>query len=358
MLLVSPSLLFYPQPLPSRSGFHCGRMAPGTPATKPEIEPVMFAYRAESQNVARSAVVVCPGGGYAHLAMDHEGKQIAEWFNKLGVTAFVLQYRNTSSGHRHPVPMIDGQRAIRTVRARAAEWNLDPAKIGVMGFSAGGHLASTLATYFDGSNADAADAIDRSSSRPDFLILCYPVITMTESYMHRGSRENLLGKGADESLAANLSNEQRVTAQTPPTFIFQTDADKGVPAENCVAFYLALRRAGVPAELHIYQDGKHGVGLARIYRPLRAGPIDFAIGCKSANFLHSTRIDRSTPQSLAPNKISRPGASVHRRRLIMRESIHAVRPANSIAGFMRMGVQYGPKGGGLSSRKSRGPRTV
>jgi acetyl esterase/lipase len=236
--------------------------APGTPATKPENEPVLFAYRADSQNEARSAVVICPGGGYVHLAMDHEGKQIAEWVNQLGVTAFVLQYRNNSSGHQHPVPMMDGQRAIRTVRARAAELNLDPAKIGVMGFSAGGHLASTLATHFDDGQSDAGDAIDRASSRPDFLILCYPVISMTESYMHRGSRENLLGKNADETLAANLSNEKQVTAQTPPTFIFQTDADKPVPAENCVAFYLALRRAGVPAELHIYQDGKHGVGLA------------------------------------------------------------------------------------------------
>ena len=155
---------------------------------------MLFAYRAEPQNAARSAVIVCPGGGYVHLAMDHEGKQIAEWFNNLGVTAFVLQYRNNSSGHQHPVPMMDGQRAIRTVRSRAAEWNIDPAKIGVMGFSAGGHLASTLATHFDEGHADAEDAIDRVSSRPDFLILCYPVISMTESYMHRGSRENLLGK--------------------------------------------------------------------------------------------------------------------------------------------------------------------
>jgi acetyl esterase/lipase len=195
--------------------------------------------------------------------MDHEGKQIAEWFNQFGVTAFVLQYRNNSSGHQHPVPMMDGQRAIRTVRARAAEWNIDPTRIGVMGFSAGGHLASTLATHFDDGQSDAGDAIDRASSRPDFLILCYPVISMTESYMHRGSRENLLGKDADEALAVNLSNEKQVTAQTPPTFIFQTDADKPVPAENCVAFYLALRRAGVPAELHIYQNGSHGVGLAR-----------------------------------------------------------------------------------------------
>ena len=195
--------------------------------------------------------------------MDHEGRQIAEWFNKHGVTAFVLQYRNNSSGHQHPVPMLDGQRAIRTVRARASEWNIDPAKIGVMGFSAGGHLASTLATHFDGGQPDAADAIDRVSSRPDFLILCYPVISMTEPYMHRGSRENLLGKQAEEVLARQMSNDLQVTAETPPTFIFQTDADTGVPAENCVAFYLALRKAGVPAEMHIYQDGQHGVGLAR-----------------------------------------------------------------------------------------------
>jgi acetyl esterase/lipase len=131
------------------------------------------------------------------------------------------------------------------------------------GILSGGHLASTLATHFDDGQSDAGGAIERASSRPDFLILCYPVISMTESYMHRGSRENLLGKNANEALAANLSNEKQVTAQTPPTFIFQTDADKPVPAENCVAFYLALRRAGVPAELHIYQNGSHGVGLAR-----------------------------------------------------------------------------------------------
>jgi acetyl esterase/lipase len=237
--------------------------APGLPVTKPENEPALFVYRAEPQDAARSTVVVCPGGGYVHLAMDHEGRQIAEWFNDLGVTAFVLQYRNNSSGHGHPVPMMDGQRAIRAVRARAADWNLDPAKIGVMGFSAGGHLASTLATHFDAGNVAAADAIDRVSSRPDFLVLCYPVITMTEPFLHRGSRENLLGKDAAESLARELSNEQQVTAETPPTFIFQTDADKSVPAENGVAFYLALRRVGVPAELHIYQDGRHGVGLAR-----------------------------------------------------------------------------------------------
>ncbi len=237
--------------------------APGTPETKPENEPVLFVYLPNVGSATRAAVVVCPGGGYRHLAMDHEGRQIAEWFNSFGVAAFVLQYRNSSSGHQHPVPMMDGQRAIRTVRARASEWNVDAAKTGVMGFSAGGHLASTLATHFHAGEAAAADPIERVSSRPDFAILCYPVISMTEPFMHRGSRENLLGKNSDATLARELSSELQVTAETPPTFIFQTDEDEPVPAENAVAFYLALRRARVPAELHIYQNGKHGVGLAR-----------------------------------------------------------------------------------------------
>lgn len=237
--------------------------APGKPATKPEDEPVVILSLPAADVATGTAVVVCPGGGYGHLAMDHEGEQIAAWLNSLGVTAIVLKYRISESGHKHPVPMMDGQRAIRTVRARAEEWGIDPARIGALGFSAGGHLASTLATHFDSGNPDADDAIDRVSSRPDFLILCYPVITMTEKYMHQGSRNNLIGKSPDESLARNLSNELQVTRETPPTFIFQTDEDKSVPAENCVSFYLALRRAGVPAEMHIYQSGRHGLGLAK-----------------------------------------------------------------------------------------------
>lgn len=236
--------------------------APGTPATKPENEPYLLVYRPASA-AATSAVVICPGGGYGGLAFDYEGQHLAEWFNTFGVTGLVLRYRNNSSGHQHPVPMLDGQRAIRLARARAAEWNIDPARIGVMGFSAGGHLASTVATHFDRGQPDAADAVDRASSRPDFLILCYPVISMTETFMHRGSRDNLLGKNPDPALALSMSNEKQVTAETPPTFIFQTDADEPVPAENCVSFYLALRRAKVPAEMHIYQNGRHGVGLAR-----------------------------------------------------------------------------------------------
>lgn len=237
--------------------------APGEPATKAEDQPVLFLHQPAGGDANGTAVVICPGGGYGNLAIDHEGHETARWLNSLGVTAFVLKYRHSGSGHKHPVPMLDGQRAVRTVRARAKEWNIDPSRVGVLGYSAGGHLASTLATHFDGGEANASDPIDRVGSRPDFLILCYPVISMSEKHMHRGSHNNLLGKEADEALEKNLSNDLQVTPETPPTFIFQTDEDKSVPAENCVSFYLALRRAGVPAEMHIYQEGRHGLGLAK-----------------------------------------------------------------------------------------------
>lgn len=235
--------------------------APGEPATKPEDEPVLLASKPAKAN--GTAVVVLPGGGYGHLAMDHEGAQIADWFNSMGVTAFVLKYRMSANKHYHPIPMMDGQRAIRYVRSHAKEWGVDPTKIGVMGFSAGGHLASTLATHFDAGKTDAPDLIDHASSRPDFLILCYPVISFTESYTHTGSRKNLLGESPDPDLVKSLSNEKQVTKETPPTFIFQTTEDTAVPAENSIAFYLALHKAGVPAEMHVFQTGAHGKGLAR-----------------------------------------------------------------------------------------------
>jgi acetyl esterase/lipase len=237
--------------------------APGEPATKPADEPVLFIARPAADVATRTAVVICPGGGYDHLAIDKEGHKIADWFNSLGVTAFVLKYRHSGTGHRHPVPLADAKRAMRTVRARSVEWNVDPAKIGVIGFSAGGHLASTLGTHSDAGDPAAADPIERASSRPDFMILCYPVISMSASFTHRGSRENLLGPEPDEELARSLSGELQVTGDTPPTFLFHTNADTTVPAENSVEFYLALRRAGVPAELHVYQNGPHGVGLAK-----------------------------------------------------------------------------------------------
>lgn len=206
--------------------------------------------------------MVCPGGGYGALANDHEGKQIAQWLNSQGISAFVLRYR-LGPKYRHPAMINDVQRALRTVRARAAEFKVNPAKIGVMGFSAGGHLSATAATHFDAGNASSDDVIERVSSRPDFAVLAYPVITFTEeAYVHKGSRRNLLGDNPDPKLVENLSNERAVTRETPPCFLFHTNADTGVPPENSVLFYLALRKHGVPAELHIYENGPHGVGLA------------------------------------------------------------------------------------------------
>jgi acetyl esterase/lipase len=234
--------------------------APGAVGTEDLDRPALQIFSPEAKPVG-TAVVVCPGGGYRGLAMDHEGKQIADWLNSLGVAAFVLKYRLGPRYH-HPAQLHDAQRALRIVRSRAQEFGIRPDRIGIWGFSAGGHLSATAATHFDGGNLNATDPIERVSSRPNFLILAYAVISFTAPYTHRGSLENLLGDNPDPALLENLSNEKQVTAQTPPTFLFHTDEDTGVPAENSVAFYLALRKAGVPAELHIYQQGKHGVGLA------------------------------------------------------------------------------------------------
>jgi acetyl esterase/lipase len=208
-----------------------------------------------------TAVVVLPGGGYSTHAMDHEGRQIAQWLNGMGIAAYVLKYR-LGDRYDHPAPLLDAQRAIRWVRVHAAEHGVDPARVGVWGFSAGGHLASTAGTRFDAGDANASDPVDRLSSRPDFLILGYPVITFEEQYTHQGSRRQLIGENPDTALIEELSNHKQVTAETPPTFLFHTDEDSGVPPENSVLFYMALRKAGVPAELHIYERGRHGVGLA------------------------------------------------------------------------------------------------
>jgi acetyl esterase/lipase len=207
-----------------------------------------------------AAVIVVPGGGYGFLAANHEGRQVANYLNSLGLTAFVLRYR-VAPRYRNPVPLLDAQRAIRFVRARAASYGVRPDQIGIMGFSAGGHLAATAATRFDDGRPDAADSVDRASSRPDFLILGYPVISFVEPYAHRGSAANLLGADADTARLAEWSAERHVTPRTPPTFLVQTDEDTVVPSENSVAFYLALRRAHVPAELHVFERGGHGLGL-------------------------------------------------------------------------------------------------
>lgn len=233
--------------------------APGAVGDEDPDRPTLTLYRPEKP--VGTAVVVCPGGGYATLAMDHEGRQVAEWLNSLGITAFVLKYRHAPR-YRHPAPLQDAQRALRLVRSRAAEFGVAPDRIGIWGFSAGGHLASTAGTHFDAGKPDASDPIERVSSRPDFLILAYPVVSFTTDYVHKGSRRNLLGDNPDPAAVENLSNEKQVTAQTPPAFLFHTTEDKGVPPENSILFYLALRKVGVPAELHIYERGRHGVGLA------------------------------------------------------------------------------------------------
>ncbi len=235
--------------------------APGALGEDDADKPSITIYPAPSDKASGAAVIVCPGGGYGFLASGHEGKEPAEFLNKLGVTAFVLKYRIAPRYH-HPAPIQDAQRALRTVRGRAKEWNVDPHKIGIWGFSAGGHLASTAATHFDDGKADAEDPIEKVSCRPDFAILCYPVITFEDPYCHKGSRENLIGKNPDPKLLESLCNDKQVTDKTPPTFLFHTNADTGVPPENSVLFYLALRKAKVPVEMHIYEEGMHGVGLA------------------------------------------------------------------------------------------------
>jgi len=235
--------------------------APGAVGTTEADKPNLTVYPAPKATAVRTGVIVFPGGGYVYLAVDHEGDQIARWLNSLGIQAFVLRYRIAPRYH-YPAPFQDAQRAIRFVRAHASDYGIAPDRIGVWGFSAGGHLASTVGTHFDAGDQSAADPIERVSSRPDFLILAYPVISFTTPYAHLGSLHALLGEHPDPKLAASLSNETQVTARTPPTFLFSTDEDKTVPAENSVLFYLALRKAGVPAELHIYERGPHGVGLA------------------------------------------------------------------------------------------------
>ena len=234
--------------------------APGAVGTDDADKPSLTIFPAP-EAATKTGVIVCPGGGYGAISKDHEGDQIARWLNSLGISAFVLQYR-IAPRYRHPAPLQDAQRAIRFVRAHTADYRISPDRIGIWGFSAGGHLASTAGTHFDAGDPQAAEAIDRQSSRPDFMILAYPVISFITPYTHRGSLRNLLGDNPDPKLVASLSNETQVTPQTPPTFLFHTNEDTGVPPENSVLFYMALRHAGVPAEMHIYERGPHGVGLA------------------------------------------------------------------------------------------------
>ena len=223
-------------------------------------EPVLDIYHAKGENRTGAAVLICPGGGYGALAYEHEGIQIAKWLNDHGITGIILRYRMFP--YHHPVPMTDVQRAMQTVRANAANWALDPGRIGVLGFSAGGHLASTASVHVTDAEPDAKDAILRVSSRPDFAVLIYPVITMRE-WGHPGSRRNLLGTEPSEELTELLSNEEHVDAKTPPTLLVHSKDDEAVPIKNSERYLAALKENGVPGKLLVYNTGGHGYGLGR-----------------------------------------------------------------------------------------------
>jgi acetyl esterase/lipase len=252
---IAPAL---PQGIPLWSG-----LAPHSLGTAdkdvPEITPFLPAHAGGPT----PAVVICPGGGYGMLCMDYEGTDIGKWFADRGVAGFVLRYRLPGNGYRHPVPLLDAQRALRLVRSRAAEWNLDPKRIGIMGFSAGGHLASTLETHFDAGDAAATNPVDRVSCRPDFAVLVYPLISMKPGITHQGSKDILLGPNPDPALVESLSNETQVTAQTPPTVIAVADDDAVVPVANSRLMYAALQKAGVASALQEYPHGGHGFALGK-----------------------------------------------------------------------------------------------
>jgi acetyl esterase/lipase len=217
-----------------------------------------------------TAVIVCPGGGYVRLSFAHEGTEVARWLNTLGVSAFVLKYRVKEYGH--PAPLRDALRAIRLVRSRAGEFRIRPDRIGIMGFSAGGHVAATAGTLYDSPEGRTGAPLDAVSGQPDFMLLIYPVITMEDPYVHGGSRLNLIGPHPDQALKDHLSPELNVTPKTPPAFLVSTEEDRTVPFQNSVLFFEALKRAKVPAEIHIYEKGPHGFGLRKDLGPTSEWP--------------------------------------------------------------------------------------
>jgi acetyl esterase/lipase len=233
-------------------------------------EAEMYVYLPKLGNNTGAAVIICPGGGYVIEAMDHEGYDMAEWLTKQGVAGIVLKYR-LPYGHDQ-IPLEDAQRAIRLVRQKAAEWGISPSKIGIAGSSAGGHLASTVGTKFDFGKSESVDAVEKYSCRPDFMLLLYPVITFREEFGHMGSRTNLIGPGNNWDLVEKYSNELQVTAQTPPTFMILADDDTGVPPQNSVEFYLALKKFKIPTEMHIFRDGGHGFGMNKKNLPVDQWP--------------------------------------------------------------------------------------
>lgn len=272
--------------------------APLAQGTDPIDIPTLTAYLPLT-NPTHTAVIVAPGGGYVHLSMQKEGEDIAVWLNAHGIAAFVLKYR-LGPKYRHPAELLDAQRAVRTIRSQATTLGIAPDHIGMWGFSAGGHLAASAGTLYATPAQGTPDKIDALSARPDFLILSYPVITMDPTFAHMGSRNALLGPTPDPALVTLLSPEKQVTAATPPTFLFATTDDKTVPVMNSVAFYSALVAAKVPAELHLYGHGPHGVGLAPGFPDLKAWPDLLATWLRARGLMAPTLTPSlGTPQASA-----------------------------------------------------------
>lgn len=236
--------------------------APGAKGDTDADKPSITIYRPDESKNVGCAVVICPGGGYGHLAMDIEGSHVAKWLNDRGITGIVLKYRLGGKGgsYSHPAPMLDVQRAMRMTRSMAKELKVDAKKIGLMGFSAGGHLASTGGTHYDKGDSAAKDPIDQVGCRPDFLVLIYPAVSMGE-FAHKGSREILFGKTPDPKMIEEFSNEKHVTKDTPPTFMVHTTDDKSVVVQNSLLFFTELQKNKIPSELHVYEKGGHGYGL-------------------------------------------------------------------------------------------------
>ena len=246
----------WPQARPARLGSDAGD------ETHTGDIPTITVYLPPKEKTTGASIVICPGGGYGMVATEHEGKEVAEWLNTLGVAGVVLKYR-LAPKYKHPAPLDDARRAMRMVRWKSKEWGLDPDRVGVLGFSAGGHLASTLATHYREAHPVPGDAISGFTERPDVAILVYAVVSFTADFSHKGSSKNLLGPDATKEQLTELSNETQVTDKTPPTFLAHTLADNGVPMENSVAFAMALRKHKVPFELHVFEKGQHGLGLGK-----------------------------------------------------------------------------------------------
>jgi acetyl esterase/lipase len=257
--------------------------APGALGQRPQDIPTLTPFLPPPEKRNGASMLILPGGGYSHLA-EHEGDGYATWFAEHGVAAYVLKYRLGASGYRHPIELGDAARALRLIRTFAKRDGLDASRVGVIGSSAGGHLAATLATHFDAGKPDSSDPVERERSRPEVAILCYPVITMGE-FTHNGSKRELLGQNPAPELIQNLSAELRVTAETPPTFLWHTFEDKTVPVENSLMFAAALRKAKIPFSLHIYEQGAHGLGLGRPGRPAPPWGDDLLYWLKERKFI-------------------------------------------------------------------------